>query len=119
MKMAKNCIAMQKEIWKPKTKKTVDTASGSDACICIALFHSYDNLKAEKNNIQNIWEMTILLAWAQRKILQSPSPTVPFLQFYYVLNSLTLIPIKNLTSHFIISKQYTETQKLNSGKERY
>jgi len=35
--------------------------------------------------------MTMLLAMAQRKILQSPGLTTPFRQFYYVSNLLTLI----------------------------
>jgi len=56
--------------------------------------------------------MTFLLAMALRKIVRSPSLTAPFLRFYYVLNSLTLIAEKHLTLHFIKKKQYTtETQK--------
>jgi len=59
--------------------------------------------------------MTIFLATAQQKILRSPGLTVPFLRFCYVLNSLTLIPEKNLTLHFIKTKQYTtETQETNT-----
>jgi len=62
--------------------------------------------------------MTIFLAMAQRKILWSRGLTAPFLRFCYVLNSLTLIPEKNITLHFIKKKQYTtETQKPNTDKK--